>query len=526
MASQRSLIVTIGLLLVVAVAVFAADTLVMRPARGQVAAESLSASERDSLLAQLKRDAVELERSSRVVKTVVRLVGPSVVHIEVEKSSGYRRSQQVEEAGSGVVTRMNDRTYVLTNRHVIQGADLADVQVFLNDGRRLTPKIKWDDPGTDVAVLAVEENDLLPCRLGDSDLVEIGDFVLAVGSPFGLSHSVTYGIISAKGRWGLELGGESQVGYQDFMQTDAAINPGNSGGPLINLRGEVVGLNTAIASNSGGNEGIGFSIPINLVKNIARQLIDRGHASRAYLGVVWAEPFSPQRARDLGLTRPQGALITRVTDDSPAAASGLQANDVVLRFNGVRIEDGLHLKNLVGLLEVGHEVPLLILRDRETKTLTIQLDDRSKYPNQSSLMPGVDDFESDRPETELPTRGHIELVIDREEQWEVDSLGLTIVHLNEELASVIELDDVSSGLVITAVRDGGPSTGDLNVGDVIVRLQHEPIHEIDDVERVLMRSQRAAQIAVGVLTSNDGAKHVYRSIAIEPDWQTISRLPD
>jgi serine protease Do len=505
-----------GLLLVVVVGMLAADVHVMRPAQGQVAAEQLSADERDHLLAQLKTDAAELERSSRVVKTVVRLVGPSVVHIEVEKSSGYRRSQQVEEAGSGVVTRIDDRTYVLTNRHVIDGAELGDVQIFLNDGRRLTPTMRWADSGTDVAVLAVEENDLLPCTLGDSDLVDIGDFVLAVGSPFGLSHSVTYGIISAKGRWGLELGGESQVGYQDFIQTDAAINPGNSGGPLINLRGEVIGLNTAIASNSGGNEGIGFSIPINLVKNVARQLIDHGHASRAYLGVVWAEPFSAQRARELGLARPQGALITRVTDNSPASESGLQANDVVLRLNGVRIEDGLHLKNLVGLLEVGHKVPLLILRDGESKTLMIRLDDRSKYPNQSSLTPPIDG----------PEKSRVELVLAQEEQWEIDSLGLTIVHLNETLAMAIELEDVASGLVVTAVRDSGPSVGDLHVGDVIVQLQHEPIHEIDDVERVLMHSQSASQIAVGVLTSADGAKHVYRTVALKPDWHSIASLPE
>ncbi|MEZ6068851.1 MAG: trypsin-like peptidase domain-containing protein [Pirellulales bacterium] len=516
MASQRSVTVTLlGALLIVVVVLLGADILAMRPAQGQITDQALTTSERDALLAQLKRDAAELDVASRVVKTVVRLVGPSVVHIEVEKSEGIRRSQQVEEAGSGVITRVGDSYYVLTNRHVVLGAELEHIQIFLNDGRRLTATQQWDDQGTDVAVLAVDDTDLVACRLGDSDLIEIGDFVLAVGSPFGLSHSVTYGIISAKGRWGLELGGDSQVGYQDFIQTDAAINPGNSGGPLINLHGEVVGLNTAIASNSGGNEGIGFSIPINLVKNIARQLIDTGHASRAYLGVVWAEPFSAQRARQLGLNRPQGALITRVTDNSPAADSGLQANDVVLRFNGVRIEDGLHLKNLVGLLEVGHEVPLLIFRNRETKTLMIRLDDRSKYPSQSSATPQVDG----------PDRSRIELVIDRQEQWEIDSLGLTVVHLNNELANTVDLGDVASGLMITAVRDGGPAVGGLVVGDVIVRLQDEPIQDIDDVERVLLHNQRSNRIAVGVLTQGGSTKHVYRTVPLRPDWQSVSNLP-
>jgi S1-C subfamily serine protease len=228
----------------------------------------MSAAERDKLYASLSHEVDELERHRRILKTVVRLVSPTVVHIEAEKNEtaakGYARNKRVEEAGSGVVVELKDKYYVLTNRHVIRDAQLADIKILFADDRTISPTKVWSDADTDIAVMAVSLPKLIPARVGNSDHVEVGDFVLAVGSPFGLSHSVTYGIISAKGRRELELG-DGGVRYQDFLQTDAAINPGNSGGPLIDLRGEVIGINTAIASQSGGNEGIGFSIPINMV---------------------------------------------------------------------------------------------------------------------------------------------------------------------------------------------------------------------------------------------------------------------
>ena len=177
------------------------------------------------------------------------------------------------------------KNYVLTNRHVIKHATLDNIHIRLASGQEVFPIRVWADLETDVAVMAVDSPNVVPARLGDSGNVEIGDFVLAVGSPFGLSHSVTYGIISAKGRRDLQLGVEG-VRYQDFFQTDAAINPGNSGGPLLNLRGEVIGINTAIASSSGGNEGIGFTIPINIAMFVAKQLIDQGSVVRAMLGVT------------------------------------------------------------------------------------------------------------------------------------------------------------------------------------------------------------------------------------------------
>ena len=170
---------------------------------------------------------------------------------------------------------LEGRPYILTNRHVIHPAELRSIRLELNDGRLIRATDMWTDPATDVAVLQIDRSDLVPARLGNSDKMEIGDYVLAVGSPFGLSHSVTYGILSAKGRSNLELGSK-EIQIQDFFQTDAAINPGNSGGPLLNLRGEIIGINTAIASNSGGNEGIGFTIPINMAMLVAKQLVRNG----------------------------------------------------------------------------------------------------------------------------------------------------------------------------------------------------------------------------------------------------------
>jgi serine protease Do len=236
----------------------------------------------------------------------------------------------------------------------------------------------WSDPGTDIAVLALADSHLTAATLGNSSDIEIGDFVLAVGSPFGLSHSVTFGIISAKGRRDLQLGDDG-VRYQDFLQTDAAINPGNSGGPLLNLRGEVIGINTAIASSSGGSEGIGFAIPINMAMIIARQLTETGYVSRAYLGVHLDSQFTLEKARARGLPRKMGAHVSGITPHSPAAAADLHVGDIVLQYDGVSIEDDNHLINRVSLTPVGKDVALEVLRNGEVFSVNLVVGDRSVF---------------------------------------------------------------------------------------------------------------------------------------------------
>jgi serine protease Do len=258
-----------------------------------------AAESRDRQFAELAAEVALLEREGNVLKRVIRLTRPTVVHIEARRDDEAPAVNQkpVEEAGSGVVIEVGGRHYVLTNRLVIMHSSLHNISIGLDDGRVLKPTQGWNDRETDIAVLAVAAKDLVAARLADSSKLEIGDFVLAVGSPFGLSHSVTYGIISAKGRRDLQLGDDGVL-YQDFLQTDAAINPGNSGGPLLNLRGEVVGINTAIASSSGGSEGIGFAIPINMVMTVAQQLITNGSVVRAYLGVHLDSSFGPEDRRE------------------------------------------------------------------------------------------------------------------------------------------------------------------------------------------------------------------------------------
>jgi serine protease Do len=359
------------------------------PAFGQdgYSEEGYTREERNELYESLAREVAQLERQGNILKTVVKLVGPTVVHIKAEKARGTRqlRSDLVEEAGSGMVIEIKGKLYVLTNRHVIKDAEPADIVVSLADGRDLSPVRVWEDAETDVAVMSVSAPGLVAARLGNSDLVEIGDFVVAVGSPFGLSHSVTYGIISAKGRRDLALGDD--VALQDFLQTDAAINPGNSGGPLINLRGEVIGMNTAIASNSGGNEGIGFSIPINMVAKVARQLIEQGRVVRAFLGVNLDPKFTPAAAVKIGLPGRRGARINSLRSGSPAEAARLQAGDVILRFNGVRVDNDTHLIYLVNLTEVGKEVPIVVYRDGQSLHLTVKVGNKSDFSPATTPLP-------------------------------------------------------------------------------------------------------------------------------------------
>ncbi len=341
----------------------------------------ISPARREELYRTLRKHAKIIEAQATVVKTVAKLIGPTVVHIESDvtprAASSYNR-RHIEEAGSGVIILYRGKHYVLTNRHVVRNSQPEGIKINLADGRQIHPRMVWTDSDTDIAVMQIEADKLVAAELGDSDRLEIGEFVLAVGSPFGLSQSVTYGIISATGRRDLRLG-DADVRFQNFLQTDAAINPGNSGGPLVNLRGEVIGINTAIASSSGGNEGIGFAIPINMFMIVGRQLIEHGKVSRAFLGVNLDADFGPAMAIEVGLPCLVGARITGITKNSPAETAGLKIGDVILEFNHSRVEDDAHLVNLVSLTRVGKKVTLLIFRDRKMVTVEVEVGDRSKF---------------------------------------------------------------------------------------------------------------------------------------------------
>ncbi len=264
---------------------------------------------------------------------------------------------------------------MLTNHHVVDGSRAAKIKVFLRDGRSIYPVKVWNDVKADIAVLHLDRDDLPAARLGNSDEAAVGTWVMALGSPFGLMHSVSQGIISARGRHMEEL---PDVENQDFLQTDAAINPGNSGGPLVNMKGEVIGINNAIASNGGGNEGVGFSIPINLARWIMDELIAHGRVTRGALGVDLHPDFPQEKAIDLGMERPRGAWIDIVHQASPAAKAGLRSGDVVLRFSGIDVVDLNHLINMVSMAAVGEPAEIVIWRDRREYRLSVTVGERER----------------------------------------------------------------------------------------------------------------------------------------------------
>lgn len=274
------------------------------------------------------------------------------------------RERKTQSVGSGVVVDAN-QGYVLTNHHVVNGAET--ITVTLRDGRQVSAKVIGSDSETDVAVIQIPSGNLTALKLANSDTLRVGDFVVAIGNPFGLGQTVTSGIISALGRTGLGI-----QGYEDFIQTDASINPGNSGGALVNLRGELVGINTAILAPGGGNVGIGFAIPSNMASRLMNQIIAHGSVRRGQLGVA-VQDLTPELARAFRIPANQGAVIAQVSPRSAAARAGLQEGDVVLNINGRPIRDSGSLRNAIGLLEVGEPIQLDILRNGNPQTIDAKL---------------------------------------------------------------------------------------------------------------------------------------------------------
>jgi len=282
---------------------------------------------------------------------------------------GQRRQREVSAAGSGVIVDAK-KGYILTNHHVIDGAD--EIRVFLNDDREFDAVVVGSDPGTDIAVLRVENpENLTEMPIGDSDKLRVGDFVVAIGNPFGLQHTVTSGIVSAKGRRGI-----NRDGYEDFIQTDASINPGNSGGALINLKGELVGINSAIYSSSGGNIGIGFAIPVSIAASIMAQILEFGEVKRGLLGVSIRD-FNEETAKALGIDTNDfsGALVEEVQPDSAAEKAGIEVGDVIVAVDGHKVDGGGDLRTTIGLKRSGDKVMVTVKRAGKEKRFTATLGD-------------------------------------------------------------------------------------------------------------------------------------------------------
>jgi len=307
-------------------------------------------------------------------------------------------------AGSGVIVDARDGT-VLTNYHVIKGAD--EVQVSLIDGRAFAAEVLGTDPELDIAVLKIKGEDLAEVPMADSSHLQVGDFSVAIGNPFGLGQTVTTGVISALGRSGLGI-----EGYENFIQTDASINPGNSGGALVNLRGELIGINTAIYGPSGGNVGIGFAIPMNMAKQISEQLIEHGEVKRGRLGFS-AQDLTPELAEAFGITRSKGVVVARVEGDSPADKAGMNVGDVIVSVNGRDVQSSAQVRNEIGLLRIGNSVKIGILRNGKSRTLTATVEDQITETVQgeklSKLLAGAV-FSEERQETARGTTFGIEVI--------------------------------------------------------------------------------------------------------------------
>jgi serine protease Do len=426
--------------------------------------------DQDAIYQQLARQYEQFQHVNRTFELVARAVSPSVVHIvaqKVNRTEDNTRVQRFEETGSGVIVRGEHgrNLYILTNNHVIEGSTASKISVFLKDGQAIHPAKFWLDKQADIAVLDLQRTDLPAARLGDSDEIAVGSWVMALGSPFGLTHSVSQGIISARGRHMDEL---SDVENQDFLQTDAAINPGNSGGPLVNMKGEVIGINNSIASNGGGNEGVGFSIPINLARWVMSDLIENGRVSRGALGIELHQPFRPEEAIALGLPRPQGAWVSAVRPSSPAADGGLKADDVILQFNQTDVRDLNHLINMVSMSPIGQAVDLVIWRGGQKVSLRVKVGSRDTAVKASS-----------RAQDRAPRRGLLRRP-ERPQPAPSAAMGMQLLTADETTTAQYDLPVSLRGVLITKVEADSPLQSILKPLDVLTSVNGHDVQTADE----------------------------------------------
>ena len=368
--------------------------------------------------------------------------------------------------GSGVII---GEGLVLTNNHVVEGAD--EITLDLSDGRRLPVTDVKTDPQTDLAVLRFEAEETLPiAKLGDSDKLDIGDWVIAVGNPFELEQTVSAGIISAKGR------SLNSVRRARFLQTDAAINPGNSGGPLVNLAGEVVGINTAIFSRTGGYQGIGFAIPINLAKWVTPQLAKNGSVRRAYLGVVIA-PVTPERSEELGIAPNRGVVVDDVMEDSPAARSGLQKDDVVLSFDGQPTSRVADLQEIVERSGANSKHKLSVMRDGEPLELQVVVEIMPENLNRPlRILKSSPEFHTDK------------------------VLGLTVMNLGDYMARQLGFEGKSGALILSVDKGRPAGRAGLAEGVLIQKVNDKPISGVTDFVEAMQDASLSQGIALEILT--------------------------
>jgi serine protease Do len=380
-----------------------------------------------------------------------------------QRRSPQRESLQIGQ-GSGFIVSSDG--YILTNNHLVGGVD--EVKVALTDGRDFTARIVGTDPESDVAVVKIDANNLTFLEMADSDKIEVGQWVLAIGNPFGLSHTVTAGIISAKGRSGFGI-----AAFEDFIQTDAAINMGNSGGPLVNLDGKVIGINTALISPNYASVGVGLAIPINIAKPVYKQIVSKGAVTRGWLGVAIAD-LTPEKAKQMDINDGKGVLVPEVMVDSPAAKAGIKAGDVVVEMDGKPVEQAGELQRKIALKEPGKSVELVIIRDGARKTITAKLDKRP-------------------PKEQLETsRGSAV----------VEKIGITVQNLSEDAAKQYGYEDLKGVLVTNVEEDSPAAAAGIEPGCLIQEVNRKPVANIRQFNEEIQKSAKTGRVMMLIRYEN------------------------
>lgn len=412
----------------------------------------------------------QMEETSRAFSEIVRAVSPAVVNISSTKvikkqptpfdeffdflypfPDGRGKRWKEQSLGSGVIVSPDG--YIVTNNHVVEQAD--EIKVILIDKKSFKAKVVGSDPKTDIAIIKIDAKGLPVLPWGDSERLQVGEFVLAIGNPFGLSHTVTMGIISAVGRADVGI-----TDYENFIQTDAAINPGNSGGPLVNIKGELIGINTAIFSKTGGYQGIGFTVPSNMVRIVMDQLIKQGKVTRGWLGITIQE-LTPEIAQKFGLKQSEGALVSDVAKGSPAHRAGMARGDIILEFNGKKVRDVATLRNMVAQSKVGSQVEIKVLRrDRE---ITLKANIMELPTEMGDVVPSSSNS-MDMSDSALS--------------------GITVMDINAAIAKQLGIDRDEKGVVIVKVEHGSSAEdAGLRKGDVVQEIDRQRINGLNDFNK-------------------------------------------